>query len=98
MSPLLALVAGALIAFVAIRTARYHTRQYENRLLPARLRDRPSEVARTEGYAAATIASLEAELRAVRGERPKPLYTPGDVYAARRALAPTFGIRMTVKP
>ena len=98
MSPLLALVAGALIAFVAVRTSRYHRRQYENRLLPARLRDRPSEVARAEGYAAATIASLEAELRAVRGERPKPLYTPGDVHAARRAVAPAFGITMRVKP
>ena len=98
MSPLLALVAGALIAFVAVRTGRHHTRQYENRLLPARLRDRPSEVARAEGHAAATIASLEAELRSVRGERSTPLYAPSDVAAARRAMAPAFGIRMRVKP
>ena len=98
MSPLLALVAGALIAFVAVRTGRHHRGQYENRLLPARLRDRPSEVARAEGHAAAAIASLEAELRAVRGERRTPLYAPTDIHAARRALEPAFGIRMRVKP
>ena len=98
MSPLLVLGAGVVIAFVAMRTARHHASQYETRLLPARLRDRRTSQARADGYAAAAIASLEAELRAVRGERPAPLYSPADVEAARRAMAPAFGIRMRVKP
>jgi hypothetical protein len=107
MSPLLALVAGVVIAFVATRSARRSARTTELRLLTAHLarhpgmapgvRQRPDTSAATT-YLAAAQQSLDAELRKVRGEPAPSLYTPAQARAAKLAMAPMWGITMRVKP
>src|SRR5919112_1330971 len=107
MSPLLALGAGAAIAFLATRSARRSARSTELRLLAVHLarhpgaampsRPRPAQ-GTVEAYLAEAQASLDAELRKVTGERTPSLYTPEQARAAKAALQPSFGIRMRVKP
>ena len=107
MSPLLALGAGAAIAFLATRTARRSARATELRLLAVHLARHPGAAAPShprpeqgtaEAYLAEAQASLDAELRKVTGQPAPSLYTPEQARAAKAALAPSFGIRMRVKP
>jgi hypothetical protein len=107
MSTLLALGAGAVIAFIATRTARRSARTTELRLLATHLARHPGATARTRphpdhGTAAAYLAeaqeSLDAELRKVRGERSPSPYTPQQARRARAAVAPMWGVTMRVRP
>ena len=107
MSPFLALGAGAVIAFLATRSARRSARTTELRLLAAHIARHASAAAASrhrhdegtaEAYLAEAQSSLDAELRKVRGERAPSPYTPQQARAAKHAMQPTFGIRMRVKP
>jgi hypothetical protein len=105
MSPLLALGAGAVIAFIATRSARRSARTTELHFLTAHVTRHEDGSARprrdpgiARSYLAEAQASLEAEMRKARGERPGSLYTPDQARAAKSAMAPRFGIRMRVKP
>lgn len=107
MSPLLALGAGAVIAFVATRSARRSARATELRLLARHLARYPGAAvpqrpAPDEGAATAYLAeareSLDAELRRVRGDAAPSLYSPEQARAAKAEMAPAWGIRMRVKP
>ena len=107
MSPLLALGAGAVIAFIATRSARRSARTTELRLLARHLARYPGAAAPVrpshgEGTATAYLAeareSLDAELRRVRGDAAPSLYTPEQARAAKATMRPTWGIRMRVKP
>ena len=107
MSPLLALGASAVIAFLATRSARRSARSTELRLLAAHLARHPGtarsvrpqpETGAATAYLAEARESLDAELRKVRGERAPSLYTPAQARAAKAAMAPMWGITMRVKP
>ena len=111
MSPLLALGAGFVVAFLATRTARRSARSTELRLLSAHLARQPGTIParrpREEmphvgglgdiaAYEAEARESLDEELRKVRGERAPSPYTPEQARAARRAMQPAYWMR--VKP
>lgn len=107
MSTFLALGAGAVIAFLATRTARRSARATELRLLATHLARFPGAASRTrahpegsaaEAYLAEAKESLDAEMRRVRGERAPSLYTPEQARAARAAMAPMWGVTMRVRP
>ena len=107
MSTFLALGAGAVIAFLATRSARRSARATELRLLATHLARHPGATSRTrarqdgsaaEAYLAEARESLDAEMRRVRGERTQSLYTPEQARAAKAALAPMWGVRMRVRP
>ena len=98
MSLLLVFGAATLVAFLAMRSLRRHAR-HELHVVPQRLRPRPPRDAFSSGggdYATAG-AGIDAELRTIRGERQPSLYTPAQAHAARRAMAPWFGVTMRVK-
>jgi len=98
MSLLLVLGAGALVGFVATRSLRQNAR-HELHVVPQRLLPRPSRESLSSGseYTSAATANLDAELRTIRGERPRSLYTAAQARAAKRAVAPLWGITMRVK-
>ena len=103
MSPFLAFGAGVVIAFLATRAARRSARTTQRRLLAAHAAHHDGATARSprgaaEAYLAEAQASLDAEMRRVRNEPARPLYTPDQARAAKAAMAPAFGVRMRVKP
>jgi hypothetical protein len=112
MSTFLALGAGAVIAFLATRSARRSARATELRLLATHLARHPRAASRTRArrdgsaaeadlaaaYLAEARESLDAEMRRVRGEHAPSLYTPGQARAAKAAMAPMWGVTMRVRP